>query len=434
MTTRRDFMKTVFVGGGTGVLAPSVFSVAIQSAYAGDGQPMKSDDSPILVVVQLSGGNDGLNTVVPIGDDDYYRVRSRLAMKPKTCLRIDDETGLHPALEGLKSLYDDGLASIIQGVGYPNPNRSHFRSMEIWHTASDADRYEQHGWLGRYFDGHGKDLDASIGIALGKQQPQAFAAALPRGLSFKTPEELSLRSSARGRANGEFRRDAWESMNGINEQADEGASIGELAGAPLSPGMSPIEFLEQTARDARHGAETITRLIHTVRNEVSYPRTSLGRDCSLVAKLISGKMPTRVYYVSHGGFDTHTNQAGTHDRLLKQFGDAMNSFVTDLRKQGNLQRVLILVFSEFGRRVKENANSGTDHGAAGPLFVCGGASRGGILGAQPSLHTRDLVQGDLKHQFDFRSIYATVLEGHMRVAAQPILRKRFPIVNGLFSA
>ena len=427
-------MKTVFIGGGTGVLAPSVFSAAIQSAYAGGLQPMMSDEDPILVVVQLSGGNDGLNSVVPFGNDDYYRARSRLAIKPKTCLRIDDETGLHPSLRGLKSLYDDGLATIVQGVGYPNPNRSHFRSMEIWHTASDAGLYETHGWLGRYFDVHGKDLDASVGIALGKQPPQAFAAALPKGLSFKTPEELSLRSSGRGRAMDESRRDAWESMNGIEDQRDDGASIGDLAGASLPPGLSPIDFLEQTARDARQGAETITQLLRTVRNEVSYPRTPLGRDCALVSKLISGKMPTRVYYVSHGGFDTHTNQAGTHDRLLRQFGDAMKSFVTDLRKQGNLQRVLILVFSEFGRRVQENANSGTDHGAAGPLFVCGGLSKGGVLGVQPCLHPSDLIQGDLRHQFDFRSIYATVLESHMQVEAQPILRKRFPVVTGLFSA
>ena len=434
MTTRREFMKTVFVGGGTGVLAPSVFSAAIQSAY-GRGQDLRMpDDGPILVVLQLSGGNDGLNTVVPINNDYYFRARSRLAIASRTCLRINDETGLHPALSGLKSLYDDGLAAIVHGVGYPNPNRSHFRSMEIWHTASDADRFEQHGWLGRYFDHHGQDLGASVGIAIGKQQPEAFAATMPRGLSFKNPEELSLRSSDRAVAAQDLRRDALESMNGIDEQADEGASIGDLAGASLRPEMSPIDFLEQTAKNAYDGAEIITRLVRTVKNEVSYPRTSLGRDCAMVAKLIAGNMPTRVYYVSHGGFDTHANQAGAHERLLKQFGDAMNSFVTDLGKQGNLRRVLILAFSEFGRRVSENANSGTDHGAAGPLFVFCGKTNGGIMGPQPSLDPRDLVQGDLRHQLDFRSIYATVLEQHMRVSAQDILRKRFSPVHGLFSA
>ena len=430
MATRRDFMKTVFVGGGTGILAPSLFSAAVRSAYATGRNLSNPLDSPILVVVQLSGGNDGVNTVVPLGNDHYHRARKRLGLPQGECLKISDGVGLHPSLTGLKALYDDGLATIINGVGYPNPNRSHFRSMEIWHTASDADRVERHGWIGRYFDNHCRDLDASVGITIGKQAPQAFAAAMPKGLSFRKANDLKM--PVPGGSDDAEIMEAWEDMNALDD-VNAGASISSLAG-PGSGGesLSSLAFIEQTARAAKHGSSMVQEVLGREKNRVSFPNTRLGRDCATVSKLIAGGMPTRVYYVSIGGFDTHANQQNAHQRLLKEFGDAMKSLVEDLRAQGNLDRVSILAFSEFGRRLKENANAGTDHGAAGPMFVFGGHSSGGMIGHYPSLAPGDLDRGDLKFSIDFRSVYATLLEDHLGVKAAPVLGRGFGNVEKLF--
>jgi uncharacterized protein (DUF1501 family) len=431
MTTRRDFMKTVFVGGGTGVLAPSLFSSAVRSACASGLDPSAPADVPILVVVQMSGGNDGVNTVVPLGDDHYRRARKRLALAEKECLRVQDGLGLHPSLNGLKELYDAGQVTILNGVGYPNPNRSHFRSMEIWHTASDADRYEQHGWLGKYFDTHCRDLDASVGINIGKRSPQAFSASMPKGLSFREARELKMPRPGGG--GGMF--EAWEDMNALDEEENAGASIGSLSGGHhRGRTLSPLAYIEETARAARDGSRMIQDALRASRTHATFPRTRLGRDCSTVAKLIAADMPTRVYYISIGGFDTHANQLGTHQRLLSEFSDAMKQLVNELAEQGNLNRVCILAFSEFGRRVQENANGGTDHGAAGPMFVFGGQTPGGVLGTYPSLAPGDLKRGDLSFGIDFRSVYASLIGQHLGVNSESVLGREFKALPGLFKS
>ncbi|MCE9615118.1 MAG: DUF1501 domain-containing protein [Lentisphaerae bacterium] len=428
MTTRREFMKTLAIGGGGGLLMPSLFSSALAAAAKGVGGGVA--DAPILIVLQLSGGNDGLNMVVPMGNDDYARARPKLAIGRKSALSLTADTGLHPALAGVKGLYDDGQVAVVHAVGYPNPNRSHFRAMEIWQTAADADRYEDYGWIGRYFDRYCRAMDGSVGVAIGGPSPQAFQAASPKGLSFKEPSQLQVRGARAGRGglDGDAWHEAYEDMNGLDGEDMSGATIGALTGKPaIVAGQSPLAFLEQTARDAQAGALRMERIQRTGRNLVAFPTTGLGRDCSLVARLIAGEMPTRVYYLSLGGFDTHTNQAGTQERLLREVGDALAALLADLKAQGNRERVQIVMFSEFGRRVKENANGGTDHGAAGPVLIFGGGVRGGVVGAYPSLAAADLERGDVSFRVDFRSIYATLLERHLGVASAPVLGRQYPL-------
>jgi uncharacterized protein (DUF1501 family) len=378
------------------------------------------------VVLQLSGGNDGLNTVVPLGNDHYRRARPQLGLDAGNCLKIDDATGLHPALTGIKALFDHGHAAIVQAVGYPNPNRSHFRSMEIWHTATDADRVARQGWIGRYFDNACAGEDAGVGVAIGKETPQAFAARTPLGVTFQRPEQYRYfgpdDTSELGMAESElFRR-----MNERDEDRS-GSSIGGLSGSARRPQHgSPLRFLERTALDAQVTSDRINELAGNRTNRADYPATRLGTDLRTVSRLIAGGLPTRIYYVSLGGFDTHTNQAGTHQRLLGEFGGAVAAFIRDMKEQGNLDRVLVLTFSEFGRRVKENASGGTDHGAGAPLFVFGGRVKPGVHGQAPSLEPDDLFRGDVVHRVDFRSVYATLLNRHLGADSRSILGRDFP--------
>lgn len=430
MFSRREFLRTLVIGGGGGLLVPSIFSEALEAA-AVRGRLPAAHEAPILVVLQLSGGNDWLNTVVPLGNDDYARARPKLALGAKSTLKLDADTGLHPALTGLQALYDEGAVSIVHAVGYPRPNRSHFRSMEIWQTASEVDRYERHGWIGRYFDRYCGDLDGSVGVALSGQMPQAFQAAAPKGLAFKDPNQLQVRGGLhRGGSEDAAMQAPAEEMSGLDADTASGASVGALAGKSASnPGLSPLAFLVQTARDAQAGAQRVAAIQRNGRNLVTFPTTGLGRDCSLLSRLIAGNMPARVYYLTLGGFDTHTNQSGTQDRLLREVGDALRALLGDLKAQGNLARVQLMVFSEFGRRVKENASGGTDHGAAGPVLVLGGKSKGGVIGTYPSLKPADLDRGDVKFGVDFRSVYATLLERHLGVASAPVLGRQFPLIE-----
>lgn len=426
--SRREFLRTTLLGGAVSWTVPSFLHATIHSltAQAADAAlpPTTGKDGTILVVLQLAGGNDGLNTVIPVGNDFYHKARPRLAIADGQALRLQDGLGLHPALVGLKALYDEGRLSIVQGVGYPNPNRSHFRSMEIWQTASDANRAEQFGWIGRFFDNQCGGMDASAGVAIGSETPQAFLARRPKGITFSSPRQFRRLSG--GMDDGD--EALYRRMNNLSDEMI-GASIGGLAGGHnRTREERPIDFLERTALDAQVSSDRIRTLSNTATRTV-FPGSGIGRDLELIAKLIGGGMPTRVYYVSHGGFDTHVNQAGSHERLLREFGDALKAFLDEMRAQGNEQRVAVLSFSEFGRRVAENASAGTDHGAAAPLFVAGGRFRAGLHGELPSLHPRDLDNGDLRFHTDFRSVYATLLEGHLAAPSKEILGRAFPLLK-----
>jgi uncharacterized protein (DUF1501 family) len=432
LKTRREFLRTGLLGGSLSWTLPAFLSRTMQTLHAqADGaliQGVTGRDGNILVVLQLAGGNDGLNTVIPTGNEEYRKARPTLGLTDSSILRIDPATGLHPSLSGLASAYQDGHLAIVQGVGYPNPNRSHFRSTEIWATAVDSDKSSTTGWIGRYFDNACSGCDASVGIAAASQLPQSFAAATPKGVLYQGGGGTKKKTSKKKSSN---LSDSDPSMMSMEEDdaGEAGGSIGMLNGPGNLGKMSALDFLERTEMDAKVSQQEIANASAKAKNLVPFPGSRLGQNFAMISRLIAGGMPTRIYYLSLGGFDTHTQQTDAHARLLKEMGDAVSAFLADLKAQGNLGRVTLMTFSEFGRRVKENASGGTDHGAAAPLFLAGGGVKAGLLGQMPSLAPKDLFDGDVKYNTDFRSVYATVLEKHLGVKSEPILKKPFPLIH-----
>jgi uncharacterized protein (DUF1501 family) len=376
---------------GVAVLGGSMPVALMQTALA-QTAPLASasaDTGNVLVVIQLAGGNDGLNTVIPYSDDAYHRARPTIAVDPKTVLRIDDRIAFNPALAGLDQLFKDGHVAIVQGVGYPNPNRSHFEATEIWETAS-PDRPQQYGWLGRYLDRRyptgTKPASPFESVALGDTLPAALVSAhvdVPAigalgAFSYNTGRDLASKQSAGAIYDG------------------------------AKPGASPyLSMIAETARDAYHGGDVLRAKIAGYTTAVTYPTDGFSQQLKLAAQLIGSNTGTRIVFVSLGSFDTHAGQRAQQDRLLGYLGNGLKAFYADLEAHGNATRVLAMTFSEFGRRVTQNASNGTDHGTAMPLFVVGGAVKGGVYGDHPSL--TDLDAGDLKFHTDFRSVYATVL-------------------------
>ncbi|MEI6491443.1 MAG: DUF1501 domain-containing protein [Verrucomicrobiota bacterium] len=422
--TRRDFLRTSILGGALAWSVPVFLERTFFTldAMAADSMMPTGKDAPILVVLQLAGGNDGLNTLVPFSDDAYHRARPGLALK--TPLKINDSLGLHPRLTGLRGLYDEGYLGIIQGVGYPNPNRSHFRSTEIWQTAADADKTESHGWLGRYFDSCCKGEDPCVGVSIGSQSPQAFTAQEPKGISFSRPEQF--RFASENDSNPAAAEKFFRSTNEQGTEFNDGGSIGMLQG-PAGGQGDTMDFLRRTALDAQMSSDKVLEITRKTKSTVPYPANNLANSLNLVARLIGGGLPTRVYYIGQGGYDTHSNQAGSHDRLMAELDTSLAAFISDLKAQGNFSRVVLMTFSEFGRRVAENGSGGTDHGAAAPLFVTGGAIKAGLYGTTPSL--TELHDGDVVHNVDFRSVYATVLKNWLKVPVEPILHHSFPTLG-----
>jgi uncharacterized protein (DUF1501 family) len=396
-------------------------------------QTVTGKNGTILVVLQMAGGNDGLNMVVPYADDAYHVARPRLRLAPDQVLKIDNHIALNPKLAGVKSLYDEGHIAIVQGVGYPNPSRSHFRSTEIWQTASDADHTLSEGWLGRYFDNCCSGADPTVGVAIGEETPQAFAAKTPTGVTFSRPEQFRFRPSEpnKGQMSAEetFSRqlnEAGAEDYGGTPTSNAGASIGAISGKANND-LSTLDFLQRTALDAQLSSDKILSIARKYKSTVPYPQGQLAASLNIIARMIAGGLPTRVYYASQGGFDTHAGQINTHERLMGEFNDAVGAFVVDLKQQENFDRVLLMTFSEFGRRVQENANIGTDHGAAAPMFVLGGAVKAGLFGKHPSL--TDLDRGDLKFNTDFRSVYGTVLDKWLKAPSETVLGRKFPTLG-----
>ncbi len=429
--TRRSFLRHSTLGGALSVTVPSFLAATfdqLEAAETGKATQAKSgSDEPILVVIQLAGGNDGLNTLVPFADDDYQRARPKLGLKANQVLRLTDTAGLHPALAGFKALHDDGLFAAVQAVGYPNPNRSHFRSTDIWMTATDSDRFSNKGWLGRYFDHACAGAEPTVGLCVGRQAPLAFAGQQPKGVALENPEAYRYvdgDSAEAGEMSGgeTFYRQMNAAADPLRSDMT-GDSIGTVSGS--APVASPLDFLERTALDAQVSSDQIRTLSRKAKNEAAYPTGRLATDLKLVARLIAGGLGTRVYYVSQGGYDTHTGQLPTHQRLLTELGGSLRAFMADLKALGQLDRVLVLTFSEFGRRVAENASGGTDHGAGAPLFLCGSRIKPGIHGAAPSLKPADLINGDVRFATDFRSVYAGILEHWLKTSSEAVLGRKF---------
>ncbi len=428
LKTRRNFLKSAALGGAFTWTVPSFLAHTfsqLQADAAGKAGVVTGKEGTILVILQMAGGNDGLNTVVPFTNDHYQKARPRLGFSGKSALKLNDELGLHPGLGGLKALYDAGQLSVVQGVGYPNPNRSHFRSTDIWQTASDANQFSRHGWLGRYFDNACKGSDPTVGVSIGRQKPLAFAAKHPLGVSLENPQNYRFISTDKpDQDEMATMEETFRKLNTGDGESNSGDTIGTVAGTMMHEGSS-LDYLERTALDAQVSSEKIREASGKVQNLATYPTSQLANSLKLVARLIGGSMPTRIYYVSQGGYDTHSNQLAAHDRLLKDLGDSVKAFMDDIQAQGNRERVLLMTFSEFGRRVKENGSSGTDHGAASVMFVAGNKVKAGLQGKYPSLAPADLFNGDLKYTTDFRSVYAGILEQWLRTESAPVLGRKF---------
>jgi uncharacterized protein (DUF1501 family) len=383
-------------------------------------QPASGKDGKILLVIQLGGGNDGLSTVIPYGDDAYHRARSIIGQDNKAVLKIDNYVGLHPNLAPLKALYDDGHLGIVQGVGYPNPNRSHFRSTDIWESAQPQRDFVSSGWLGRYFDNTCPGCDPHVGVSLGQTLPLAMQGERVLPLNIERPE--AYRYQGRDRASYEkLNRPATTQPADLmpNTLAETTAFQKKMKITPASQ----LDFLERTAMDAQVSSDDILRMTREHHAGANYPGGEFGNALRTIAAMIAGGLSTRVYYASLGGFDTHANQKPRHDQLMTQLAQGISAFWADLKTQDNQDRVLAMTFSEFGRRVQQNASGGTDHGTAAPMFLIGPKITPGLLSRHPSL--TDLDHGDLKFNTDFRSVYATILQNWLQTPSKPILGNQF---------
>ncbi len=331
-----------------------------------------------LVFIQLNGGNDGLNTYVPFDNPLYYQLRPKIALSKNEVVGANNGMAFHPALKDFAQMQQNGDLSVIQNVGYPEPNRSHFRSQEIWQTATGSNQYLNEGWLGRYLDLQCKDHQPTAGINIDSIDNLALKGVEPNAITVKDPNRFKMKS------------DREESV--------------KLSNNPQ------LDFVRKIANSVTEGAEDIQKALSKSTGEMSYPKTGLSKNLEWIARLIKGNLNSKVYYTSLGGFDTHDNQLDIHNRKLTELNDAIYSFYIDLKKAQLLQNVTVVVFSEFGRRVKDNGN-GTDHGTAAPMFIIGGNTKGKIIGNNPNL--ADLDNGDLKYEIDFRSVYATLLQQKM---------------------
>ncbi len=401
---RRRFIRNLGASG-LAVTALPVFidRFAVRALAGGDGSvgTLLGTTDRILVLIQLAGGNDGLNTIIPVENGQYYANRPNLAIPKNQTLKLTDTLGWHPALAGFRDLYANGQLAVVQGVTYPNPDRSHFRGTDIWLTATDADVFGTTGWVGRYMDvlapGYPtvlpeQPLAVQIGssLSLGLQGPGGAM-----GITFRNPDEFYRLVNA-------------------------GGAIEEVPSADLgdTPAAREVEFMRNVAKSADVYAKVVKEAADKApASSVQYPGTELASALRVVAQLISGGLTSKVYLVSlsNGSFDTHANQsngtnptAGLHANLLTELDGAVSAFMADMTNQGHADRIAGMTFSEFGRRVAENGSMGTDHGTAAPLLVFGSKVNGAVYGADPDLVNLD-ERGDLLMNYDFRDVYASVL-------------------------
>jgi len=403
-TTRREFLG--LSSKGIGLLAFSSYApqFLVQATLA--ATPAPEQDRSILVIVQLAGGNDGLNTLIPFEDAEYYRLRPTIGITKDKVLATGDTTGLHPAMTGLHRLYGEGKLAIVQNVGYPNPNRSHFRSTEIWETASASDEFAASGWVGRFLDnacaGMPADSHDPLAVHITNGVPQSFQGTKPHSTFGLVPGSGSRRD------NEETRR----LLETIVSKSPAPAESTDTAG-----------FLKQTFMDTLVTEKKVQRVLSDYRPGSPYPGSPFAASLRNVAALISARMPTRVYFVTLGGFDTHTNQLAQHANLMTQLSDGLAAFQKDLENKKLHDQVTTMTFSEFGRRPNENQSRGTDHGTAAPLFVLGSKIKGGLHGTAPSLKLQK--NQDLQFSTDFRNVYATVLDRWLGCPSAAVLKGQF---------
>jgi uncharacterized protein (DUF1501 family) len=413
---RREFLVRGLYGVGIGAGLPTFLSrtTAALTAQALQGTSMERHPERILVVLELSGGNDGLNTVVPYADSAYYKARPKIGIPAKEVLKVTDAFGFHPSMVGFERLYKDGRMAVVHGCGYDHPSLSHFSSMSYWHTGV-PNAGEPLGWLGRVADDHLDPKSRNLIVNIGTAQSLAVRSARHSPLVFDDPSR--------------FRRDGTDAEKRVLAQFGADAS----APAATSSANATLDFLSSTAKNAADSSDFVRQASSSYRTPVDYGiGNAFGGGLQRAAALIAAGMKTRLYYVSYQGnaFDTHVQQGDVHARLLMYTADAVRAFLDDVSRLGRGDDVAVMMFTEFGRRVEENGSLGTDHGTAGPMFLFGKPDRikAGFYGRPPSL--TDLDDGNLKMTTDFRSVYATAIKEWLGFDdAATILKGRFDTIG-----
>ncbi|CAN5347954.1 DUF1501 domain-containing protein [soil metagenome] len=400
MTTRRDFLKSSTLLG-FGATVPTFLG---RTARAAD--PAKNKET-ILVVVQLTGGNDGLNTVIPYTNPLYAKYRPTIGIPADKVFTLNKEFGLHPALAGIGRLINDlNAGCVIQGVGYPNPDQSHFRSMDIWHAASTAKSLNE-GWLGKSLKA--KPAGAFHLAAENETAPLALAGAPARVPSINSLADFQLKFAA---------------ASGADKASQKKLVEAVASGEAEQPGL--LDFVRRTQTDTYATTDRLQKIGKNYEPKVPYPANSFGERLKLAAQLIDADLGTRIFYVSQENYDTHAGQGGvtgSHANLLTTLGDGLSAFYRDLKERGHADRLCMMTFSEFGRRAKENGSAGTDHGSGAPMFLLGGKLKAGLIGEHPDLEKLD--DGNLKHTVDFRSVYAAVLDQWLGIDSKTVLGAKY---------
>lgn len=399
---RRDALKVALSASALLTVGRTVPSFIARSALVSAAEGSKGDR--VLVVIQLAGGNDGVNTVVPFKDPEYNKNRIVLRQDEGALFKLNDSLGLHPSMSAMAKLYDDGKLAVLQGIGYPNPDRSHFRSMDIWNSARPDLEQPKDGWLGRTLEVNAANSGSDVpGLYLG-------------------PNELPL-----AMISDKVQVPGVESLESFRFRTDGGslplASLAQLAEVKRQLASPLLDFVQTATLNAYASSEQVRHAVEQKGTNATYPAYGLANKLKGIAQLIDAGLTTRIYYVSLDGFDTHANQNEAHNALLSELSDSLRAFIDDLTVRGHLDRVAVMMFSEFGRRVRENASLGTDHGAAAPMFLAGGGIAAGVHGAHPSM--TDLDDGDLKFHTDFRSVYATLLDKWLACPSEQVLHGKF---------
>ena len=413
MSTRRDFIKSSALLG-FGATVPTFLG---RTAFAAPPADKGGAKDTILVVVQLTGGNDGLNTVIPFADPEYAKLRPTIGIKKDDAKKLTDSLGLHPAMGDFAKLYEDNALCVVQGVGYPNPDQSHFRSMDIWHAAS-TDKSLTEGWIGKALK---QKAVPGFHLAEGAKEtaPLALTGAPARIPSITSLDDFQLKTTAADAADkAKQKKLIEETASGMTSRDRRGA------GSEEKPDL--LDFVRRTAVTTYASTDKLAALGKNYTPKVPYPNTPLANRLKLAAQLIDGGIGARLFYVSLDGFDTHAGQggaSGAHAKLLETVSGAVAAFYRDVAARGHGERVCVMTFSEFGRRAKENGSHGTDHGSGAPMFLVGGRVAAGVVGAHPSL--TKLEDGNLAHATDFRTVYAAVLNQWLGVDATTVLGKGF---------
>lgn len=442
MHTRRQFLTDTLKGSSLLALGAAAPAFLKSAAFAAANAQEQKDN--ILVVLEMAGGNDGLNTVIPFADDEYLKARPTLRMTKSDVVRVNDEIGLHPGLRSLETLLENHQLAILQGVGYPNPNRSHFESMDIWQTA-DPRLKDKTGWLGRSI-GHLNVKEGHIPAFHVSQSelPMAFERAATAVPTLHPDKPFDFQFGGAAEYN-----DGESSERILDASQDERYKqrrklISDLTDLPADDANAMLQFVQQASQRTYATIDQLRDILSAdfqkpdgeyqrVGNDYRLVREGLEYELQLVARMIQAEFGTRIYYVSLDGFDTHSGQSREHASLLEKLADAISNFYSSLEQSGDASRVLLVTFSEFGRRVKENGSEGTDHGAASCMFAAGPAVKGGLIGRHPSLDPDELADGDLKYHTDFRQVYAAILDRWLACDSRVVLGGNFAHVDFLAS-